>query len=299
MQICKLFPFVKCQKNTCKSLALALSCQLALLKGGDKWQSIKQHAFKERGDLFQNCSFRGSFNNISKTGSQPHFFPLAVMNTQLSYSSLPPPVKWTGITKLMKKTSVIFFPLSFSFLFNCFFFFFLSYFFLFFFFWSKVRPKNVKRERRGVLRSVSNLRRRLQEMVPNWSVYPWVSAQCRLTYFNYGLWVCCAPWRIHGLGLTGEPKMSGGNFCLSCMLMGSAVLRMCLSPPAASSGGGAGFFVPLDMLWSQPGGQRLSARRPGHGAASLGDVHQDLQHHPLIRMSLNSCHVVLTFCHSW
>lgn len=61
MQICKLFPFVKCQKNTCKSLALALSCQLALLKGGDKWQSIKQHAFKERGDLFQNCSFRGSF----------------------------------------------------------------------------------------------------------------------------------------------------------------------------------------------------------------------------------------------
>lgn len=294
MQICKLFPFVKCQKNTCKSLALALSCQLALLKGGDKWQSIKQHAFKERGDLFQNCSFRGSFNNISKTGSQPHFFPLAVMNTQLCYSSLPPPVKWTGITKLMKKTSIFFFfSLSFSFLFNCF------SLFLSFFFGSKVRPKNVKRQRIGVLRSFSNLRRRLQEMVPNWSVYPWVSAQCRLTYFNYGLWVCCTPWGIHNLGLTGEPKLSGGIFCLSCMLMGSTVLRMCLSPPASSSGSSTGFFAALYMLRSQPGGQWLSAWRPGHGAASPGGVHQDLQDHPLIRMSLNSCHVVLTFCHNW
>lgn len=140
MQICKLFPFVKCQKNTCKSLALALSCQLALLKGGDKWQSIKQHAFKERGDLFQNCSFRGSFNNISKTGSQPHFFPLAVMNTQLCYSSLPPPVKWTGITKLMKKTSIFFFfSLSFSFLFNCF------SLFLSFFFWIKSKTKKCQK----------------------------------------------------------------------------------------------------------------------------------------------------------
>lgn len=74
MQICKLFPFVKCQKNTCKSLALALSCQLALLEAGDKWQSITQHAFKERGDLFQNSSIRAAFNNISKIRSQHQFF---------------------------------------------------------------------------------------------------------------------------------------------------------------------------------------------------------------------------------
>lgn len=74
MQICKLFPFVKCQKNTCKSLALALSCQLALLEAGDKWQSITQHAFKERGDLFQNSSFGAAFNNISKIRSQHQFF---------------------------------------------------------------------------------------------------------------------------------------------------------------------------------------------------------------------------------
>lgn len=75
MQICKLFPFVKCQKNTCKSLALALSCQLALLEAGDKWQSITQHAFKGRGDLFQNCSIGAVFNNISKIRSQHQFFP--------------------------------------------------------------------------------------------------------------------------------------------------------------------------------------------------------------------------------
>lgn len=76
MQICKLFPFVKCQKNTCKSLALALSCQLALLEAGDKWQSITQHAFKERGDLFQNRSIRVALNNISKIRSQHQvFFP--------------------------------------------------------------------------------------------------------------------------------------------------------------------------------------------------------------------------------
>lgn len=75
MQICKLFPFVKCQKNTCKSLALALSCQLALLEAGDKWQSITQHAFKERGDRFQNRSIGAAFNNISKIRSQHQFFP--------------------------------------------------------------------------------------------------------------------------------------------------------------------------------------------------------------------------------
>lgn len=74
MQICKLFPFVKCQKNTCKSLALALSCQLALLEAGDKWQSITQHAFKGRGDLFQNHSIGAAFNNISKIRSQHQFF---------------------------------------------------------------------------------------------------------------------------------------------------------------------------------------------------------------------------------
>lgn len=74
MQICKLFPFVKCQKNTCKSLALALSCQLALLEAGDKWQSITQHAFKGRGGLFQNRSIGAAFNNISKIRSQHQFF---------------------------------------------------------------------------------------------------------------------------------------------------------------------------------------------------------------------------------
>ncbi|CAN0345264.1 unnamed protein product, partial [Bubo scandiacus] len=41
-------------------------------------------------------------------------------------------------------------------------------------FWLKSKTKNVKRERSRVLRSVSNLRRRLQEIVPNGSVYPWV-----------------------------------------------------------------------------------------------------------------------------
>lgn len=86
MQICKLFPFVKCQKNTCKSLALALSCQLALLEAGDKWQSITQHAFKERGDLFQNSSIGVAFNNISKIRSQHQFFfsPLLFLPLLLS-----------------------------------------------------------------------------------------------------------------------------------------------------------------------------------------------------------------------
>lgn len=92
MQICKLFPFVKCQKNTCKSLALALSCQLALLESGDKWQSITQHAFKERGDLFQNRSFRAAFNNISKIRSQHQFFFPSLIS--------PPVVEWMAAQHL-------------------------------------------------------------------------------------------------------------------------------------------------------------------------------------------------------
>lgn len=97
MQICKLFPFVKCQKNTCKSLALALSCQLALLEAGDKWQSITQHAFKERGDLFQNSSIRVAFNNISKIRSQHQFFsfsyfsPCCWMNGSTTFGSFLKP----------------------------------------------------------------------------------------------------------------------------------------------------------------------------------------------------------------
>lgn len=92
MQICKLFPFVKCQKNTCKSLALALSCQLALLEAGDKWQSITQHAFKERGDLFQNRSTGAAFNNISKIRSQHQFF--------FSFLISPPVVEWMAAQHL-------------------------------------------------------------------------------------------------------------------------------------------------------------------------------------------------------
>ncbi|KAJ7405506.1 hypothetical protein WISP_139070 [Willisornis vidua] len=42
----------------------------------------------------------------------------------------------------------------------------------------KSKTKNVKRERSRVLRSVTNLRR-LQETVPNGSVYPWVKRRER------------------------------------------------------------------------------------------------------------------------
>lgn len=178
------------------------------------------------------------------------------------------------------------------------------YFYWFLSFWLKSKTKNAKRERSGVLRSVTNLRR-LQEAVPNGSVYPWVSAQCRLTYFNYGLRVCCAPWRIHGLGLTGEPKLSGGrDYFWPCMLMGCCVLAVPGVPSLAflpeqmpQDGGGVGSFVPPDMLRPWPGGQRSSAAAAS--SASRGDVRRDLWHHPLIRMSLNSCHVVPTFCHGW
>lgn len=161
----------------------------------------------------------------------------------------------------MKKISVDFCFLSlFSFLlyFLSFFFFPFPFFTLFYFyFWLKSKTKNVKRERSGVLRSVSNLKRRLREIVPNGSVYPWVSAQCRLTYFNYGLRVCCAPRRIHGLGLTGEPKLSGeGDYFWLCMLMGSSVLpapgepshAFLLEADAARGCIGAGFLMPPDTL---------------------------------------------------
>lgn len=126
--------------------------------------------------------------------------------------------------------------------------------------------KNARRGRRGVLRSVTNLRR-LQETVPNGSVYPWVSAQCRLTYFNYGLWVFCTPWRIHSLGLIGEPKLLGGrDYFWSCMLMGCCILAVPEVPRHAflleqmpQDGSGASFFVPPDMLRPWPGGQHSSA----------------------------------------
>ena len=166
----------------------------------------------------------------------------------------------------MKKTSVNFFVcffLFFSFLFFPSLFFFLLFFI---FFWLKSKTKNVKRQRSGVLRSVSNLRRRLWKIVPNGSVYPWVSAQCRLTYFNYGLWVCCAPRRIHGLGLIGKPKLSGGFFfgracwwgALSSVHPASRDVPL-FSSRCCRSGGRAGFFMAPDMLRPWPEGHRSSA----------------------------------------
>lgn len=122
MQICKLFPFVKCQKNTCKSLALALSCQLALLEAGDKWQSITQHAFKERGDRFQNRSIGAAFNNISKIRSQHQsppsrlFLPLLLSEWQHIWKlfkalgiSIPLPTIWEsdGIMGACQKSCVL------------------------------------------------------------------------------------------------------------------------------------------------------------------------------------------------
>lgn len=76
--------------------------------------------------------------------------------------------------------------------------------------------------------------------MPNGSVYPWVSAQSRLTYFNYGLRVCCTPWRIHSLGLTGEPKLSGSGEGLFLVVHADGVLcphrawsaKICFSPGA-------------------------------------------------------------------
>lgn len=117
--------------------------------------------------------------------------------------------------------------------------------------------------------------------MPNGSVYPWVSAQCRLTYFNYGLRVCCTPWRIHGLGLTGEPKLSGG--------VGGGIIfgRACwwgavpgvpghgfLPEQMPQDGGGAGSRVPPDMLDPDPGAGAAALRLParGRGAALLPGV---------------------------
>lgn len=148
--------------------------------------------------------------------------------------------------------------------------------------------------------------------MPNGSVYPWVSAQCRLTYFNYGLRVCCAPWRIHGLGLTCKPKLSRGDFLFSVLhaegeLCPHSAQRAgtCLSPQADAAGLAVVTVSLCHPTCSNPDLEatapslQLPAWRSGCSSAFPGDVHQDLQHHPLIRMSLNSCHVALTFCHGW
>lgn len=115
--------------------------------------------------------------------------------------------------------------------------------------------------------------------MPNGSVYPWVSAQCRLTYFNYGLRVCCAPWRIHGLGLAGEPKLLGGREYFGlCMLMGCCgwSAETCLSPGADAAEWRRRRFLSATQhaltLTQRPALLRCGCQRGGQGTALLRGV---------------------------